>query len=81
MACGALVVTSADTVMAEVAGDGARLAVAGDATDLANGLRVVLAATTEERTAWSSLARARAETFTWDSCVDQHLLAYEQAVS
>ena len=81
MACGALVVTSADTVMAEVADDGARLVAAGDATDLANNLRAVLDATTEQRSAWSSLARARAEMFTWDSCVDQHLLAYEQAVS
>jgi glycosyltransferase involved in cell wall biosynthesis len=81
MACGALVVTSADTVMAEVGGDGAQLVAAGDATGLADSLRAVLAASTEERSAWSLRARARAETFTWDSCVDQHLLAYERAVS
>jgi glycosyltransferase involved in cell wall biosynthesis len=81
MACGALVVTSADTVMAEVAGDAAQLVAVGDATGLADGLRAVMAATAEERSAWSSRARARAEIFTWDSCVDQHLLAYEQAVS
>jgi hypothetical protein len=26
-------------------------------------------------------ARRRAETFTWDACLDQHLVAYEQALS
>jgi glycosyltransferase involved in cell wall biosynthesis len=81
MACGALVVTSADTVMAEVAGDGAQLVAVGDATGLADCLRAVMAATVDDRSAWSSRARARAENFTWDSCVDQHLVAYEQAVN
>jgi glycosyltransferase involved in cell wall biosynthesis len=81
MATGAIVVTTADTVMAEVAGDGAHLVAAGDATGLAGCLRTVLAATVEERSAWSSRARARAENFTWDACVDQHLVAYQQAVN
>jgi glycosyltransferase involved in cell wall biosynthesis len=81
MACGALVVTSADTVMAEVAGDGAHMVSVGDATGLADRLRGVMAATVDERSAWSSRARARAESFTWDACVDQHLVAYQQAVS
>jgi glycosyltransferase involved in cell wall biosynthesis len=80
MACGAQVITTVGTVMADVAGNDARLVSVGDAIGLADELRVAIAASDDERSGWSSRARTRAEEFTWDACVDQHLVAYEQAV-
>ncbi|HEY5267146.1 MAG TPA: glycosyltransferase family 1 protein [Acidimicrobiales bacterium] len=80
MACGALVVTTKDTVMAEVAGDGARLVAAGDDEELASSLLDALQSGPSERLQWASRARQRAEHFTWDYCVDQHIVAYQQAV-
>lgn len=80
MACGAQVVTTADTVMAEVALDAARLVPIGDASALAEQLAAAMAASDDERAAWSRQARARAEAFTWDACVERHLAAYELAL-
>jgi glycosyltransferase involved in cell wall biosynthesis len=80
MACGASVVTTKDTVMAEVAGDCARLVAPGDAESLASSLLDALQSSPSERTQWASRARLRAEHFTWDYCVDQHLVAYQQAL-
>lgn len=79
MACGARVVTTRDTVMAEVAGDAASLVAAGDVAALAASLDEALRADEQQREQWASHARARAEHFTWDACVDQHLVAYELA--
>lgn len=79
MASGARVVTTRETVMAEVAGDAAILVGIGDARGLADALKGALCAGDEERATWSSRARARAERFTWDACVDQHLVAYDMA--
>lgn len=80
MACGASVVTTKDTVMAEVAGDAARLVGAGDAEALASALLDALQSGPNERSSWATRARQRAEHFTWDFCVDQHLVAYSQAL-
>jgi glycosyltransferase involved in cell wall biosynthesis len=80
MACGASVVTTKDTVMAEVAGDAARLVGAGDAEELASSLLDALQSGPSERASWAVRARARAEHFTWERCVDQHLVAYRQAL-
>jgi len=80
MACGASVVTTRDTVMAEVAGDGARLVPVGDAEALAAALVEVLGAGENDRREWARRARERAEHFTWEACVAQHLVAYEQAL-
>ena len=80
MACGASVVTTRDTVMAEVAGDGARLVPVGNSEALAASLVDVLESSDNERRQWASRARERAERFTWDACVAQHLVAYQQAV-
>jgi glycosyltransferase involved in cell wall biosynthesis len=79
MSCGALVVTSRETVMAEVAGDGAILVPVGDAEALATALDRAIRADEPERAEWSRRARSRAEHFTWDACVDQHLVAYAMA--
>jgi glycosyltransferase involved in cell wall biosynthesis len=79
MACGAAVVTSADTVMAEIAGATATLVDAGNATALAQALSHTLGASDEERAQRSALARARAQEFTWDYSMAKHLEAYELA--
>jgi glycosyltransferase involved in cell wall biosynthesis len=79
MACGAHVVTTRDTVMAEVAGDAASLVPVGDAAALATALEGAIRADGPERAEWSGRARSRAEHFTWDACVDQHLVAYAMA--
>jgi glycosyltransferase involved in cell wall biosynthesis len=81
MACGASVVTTHDTVMAEVAGDGARLVPVGNAAALAASLVEVLQSSDDDRRQWARHARARAENFTWGACVKQHLVAYEQALA
>jgi alpha-1,3-rhamnosyl/mannosyltransferase len=81
MACGASVVTTRDTVMAEVAGDAARLVLVGDANALAATLAEVLHSNDDDRGQWARRARERAEHFTWEACVAQHLVAYEKATA
>ena len=80
MACGARVVTTRDTVMAEVAGDAASLVPVGDANALATAPRT---GRFEPMTPSGQNGRVvldrRAEHFTWDACVDQHLVAYAMA--
>ncbi|MGA7834304.1 MAG: glycosyltransferase family 1 protein [Acidimicrobiales bacterium] len=79
LACGAQVVTTHGTVMEEVAGDAARLVPVGDAHALATAIEAALRASREERVEAARRARTRAEHFTWNACVDQHLVAYEMA--
>ncbi len=79
LACGVPVVTSRDTVMQEVAGPAATLTTVGSASDLASTLVELLTQTPEERAAIARVGRNRAETFTWERCVDQHLVAYHLA--
>jgi glycosyltransferase involved in cell wall biosynthesis len=79
LACGACVVTSSDTVMSEIAGGAALLARAGDATQLAEVLTTALELNDVERSARATHSRSRAESFTWDSSIAQHLKAYEMA--
>ncbi len=79
MACGATVVTTGATVMADVAGDAAILVPAGDGAALAEALATVVALSDGERERRGRRARRRAESFTWDSSLSQHLVAYEMA--
>ena len=79
LACGACVVTSSDTVMSEIAGDAALLARAGEADELAAVLTHALEMSEGERAETARRARARAEIFTWDASIAQHLKAYEMA--
>lgn len=81
MACGAPVVTTVDTVMAEVAGDAATLTPAGDAPALARSLATVLGWRDDERRDAAVASRRRAETYTWDYSLAQHLHAYHLASS
>ena len=77
MACGATVVTTEGTVMAEVANGGAVLVPVGDANKLAEALTEVLASSGDVRRQWGERARARAEEFTWDYSIARHVEAYE----
>jgi glycosyltransferase involved in cell wall biosynthesis len=77
LACGARVVTSRATVMEEVAGDAATYFTLGDTDELVATLERVLAAPRDDEGRVG--ARARAERFTWDATVDQHLAAYQLA--
>jgi glycosyltransferase involved in cell wall biosynthesis len=79
LACGASVVTSANTVMAEVAGDTATLVAAGDTNALAHALSQTLASSDDDRSSRAASSRARALLFTWDSSLARHLEAYELA--
>lgn len=79
MACGAVVATTADTVMAEVAGSAALLTPAGDDVALAASLARAVALSENERQEWSQQAHAQAAGFTWERSVAQHLVAYDAA--
>lgn len=79
LASGASVVTSSDTVMAEVALDAALLVGAGDASALAGALATLLGEDDARRHARALGARARAEMFTWEASMTRHLAAYELA--
>jgi glycosyltransferase involved in cell wall biosynthesis len=75
MACGAPVVTTAGTVMEEVAGDAATLVRAGDATALAAGLKAVIAGGPHVDAA-RQRGLARAAEFTWSRSAARHAAAY-----
>jgi len=79
MACGAMVVTSSDTVMSEVAADTALLAAVGDSEGLAKAIGIQLHRGDGERARLGNLARTRAERFTWEASMTMHLSAYELA--
>ena len=79
LACGVPVVTSRNTVMEEVAGPAAILTAAGSAPDLARAMLELLELSPEQRAHASRVGRDRAETFTWERCVDQHVVAYHRA--
>jgi glycosyltransferase involved in cell wall biosynthesis len=81
LACGAVVVTSSDTVMAEVADGAARLVKVGDAEQLAGELLACRAMDQAQRREHGRLARERAERFTWQESLAQHLVAYNRARS
>ncbi len=79
LACGAMVVTTDDTVMSDVAAGTALLANAGDSTSLAAQLENALSMTEPQRRERASLGRARAEQFSWGSSIAQHVVAYNMA--
>jgi glycosyltransferase involved in cell wall biosynthesis len=81
LACGASVVTSADTVMDEVAGGEAFLSPPGDVGEVTRALMRALSQDAGARGVLAQRARARAQVFTWDRCLSQHVRAYELAMS
>ena len=72
-------VTTRATVMEEVAGDAAVLIESGSQRELADAMTALSSQSSAERAAMAARGRARAEAFTWDRCVDQHLVAYHSA--
>ena len=74
MACGAPLITTAGSAMAEVAGDVAHLVPPGDPSGLAVALAEVLAARPDPG---PGLQRALA--YTWEACADAHLRVYRHA--
>ena len=81
LASGAPVVTSRDTVMAEIAGDAALFSAVGDADELAAALTKLLDLDERSRQELSTLARQRAQAFTWARSLSQHVAAYQLALS
>ncbi len=79
LACGAPVATTADTVMAEVAGEAASLSPVGDADALAHELALLVALDDASRAAIAARGVARASTFTWERSVEAHRHAYAMA--
>jgi len=80
MACGATVVTSAETVMAEIVGHDALLVGVGDVDALGDAVTDVLSSDRAQRAQRARRARARAELFTWDSSLERHVRAYQLAM-
>ena len=76
LACGAQVITSADTVMQEVAGAAARLVPVGDVYALATEMIETAGSTGSERSEVADRARARAELFSWERTVVAHRALY-----
>ena len=76
LACGAQVITTAATVMEEVAGAAARFVPVGDVEALAAEMARAAGGTERERDETSRLARARAELFSWDRTVSAHRTLY-----
>jgi glycosyltransferase involved in cell wall biosynthesis len=74
LACGAPLVTTAGSAMAEVAGDAARLVPPRDPGALGAALAEVLAAGPHPA---PGIERARA--YTWEACAEAHLRAYRRA--
>jgi glycosyltransferase involved in cell wall biosynthesis len=81
MACGALVITTEGTAMAEVAQGAAHLVRPGDTTALAEVLELTLAAGEDAPDARrrQSLGVTIAQRFTWSASVSRHVEAYEMA--
>jgi glycosyltransferase involved in cell wall biosynthesis len=80
LACGSVVVTSANTVMAEVASDAATLVHVGDTQALASALIELLLISDRYRASRATRARTRAQEFTWEATMAKHLEAYELAL-
>ena len=76
MACGAPVVTTQGTAMAEVAGDGAVLVPGGDVGALAEAIESMLAGGADGRGICGAVASARAAQFTWAASAEGHVAAY-----
>lgn len=81
LACGAPVVTTSDSVMADMCGEAAWLAGPGDPESLAQTLLQALNAGSSEREKRAQMGMARAREFTWEKAAQCHRDAYELALS
>ncbi len=78
LASGAVLVTTADSVMADLAGPAAVTVPANDAGALAAALEAVLA-DPDRSSGRREAGVARASRFTWEACMEGHLAAYRLA--
>jgi len=81
LACGAPVVTTLGSVMAELCGEAPWLVAPGDAGSLRVGLSRALGAPSEELERRRALGLARAQSFSWSLTAERHLEAYALAAS
>jgi glycosyltransferase involved in cell wall biosynthesis len=80
LACGAPLVTTRDTAMAELAGDAATLVDRGDPEGLADALAAVLRAADDPEASWRrEVGIARAGARTWGASAARHVEAYRIA--
>jgi glycosyltransferase involved in cell wall biosynthesis len=79
LACGAPLVTTEGTAMAEVAGDAALLVPPGAASELAQAVEAALVAGRAD--ARTELGLRVAAEFTWEDSVERHVGAYAEAIS
>ena len=80
LACGAPLVTTSGTPMAEVAGDAALLAAPGDPPALAAAIaRSISELATSEQARRRSQGLAIAAGYTWEACAEGHMAAYRLA--
>ncbi|MHB1509266.1 MAG: glycosyltransferase family 4 protein [Acidimicrobiales bacterium] len=79
LACGAMLVTTSGTAMAEVAGEAAWTVPAGDAEALAAALESALEVGEAERVQRRTDGLLRAAAFTWERTAALHLEAYREA--
>ncbi len=79
LACGAMLVTTSDTAMAEVAGEAAWTVPAGDAEALAEALGRALEVGEAERAQRRAEGLLRAAAFTWERTAALHIEAYREA--
>jgi glycosyltransferase involved in cell wall biosynthesis len=79
LACGAPLITTAGTAMAEVAGDAAVLVPPGDHSALAEALDTVLSGDPEQPARFAD-GIARAAGYTWEASAAGHVAAYRAAL-
>ena len=79
LACGAPLVTTAGTAMADVAGGAALLVAPGAVGELAEAIDAALVAGRAGPRA--ELGRRVAGGFTWEASVDRHVAAYAEAIA
>lgn len=79
LACGSLLVTTASTAMAELAGPAAWTAPPGDVDTLASAIEAALSVGAQERDRRRTQGLERAAAFTWERTATLHLKAYGEA--
>ncbi len=79
LACGAPVVTTEGSVMADLCGEAPWLVAPGDPDALAHGIGAALSSTESERDRRRALGQATAATYTWSQTAARHVEAYEMA--
>ncbi len=81
LACGAIVVTTQDSVMADLAGDAAMYVAPLNAGDLSRAIEGVMSLEDNTRAQLSDRAHRQAQRYTWGHCADATLEAYAKAMA